>query len=99
VFIHVCILQTHAITLPVPLMQELRDRNRFLEVLLTKANSGESGEVGASSVAPAVHSAGGRSGRLMGDGPALPLDEAVAIIIRNERGRQVCDVVGANCSL
>lgn len=96
-------------------VQELNDRNRFLQVLLKKYQqaSAAAKQAGAEQqqqqpqsqqqpgalLAAAAAAAGGGGSRVpdgsslpvnaVSSGPPLLLDEAVAVIIRNERGQQV----------
>lgn len=90
-------------------LQELNDRDRFLQVLLEKyqqasaaaaagAEQQQQQQPGALMAAAAAATAGGVSKaaqatglpvNAVSSGPPLLLDEAVAVIIRNERGRQV----------
>lgn len=94
-------------------VQELNDRDRFLQVLLEKYQqaSAAAKQAGAEQQQPqqsqqpgallaaAAAAAGGGGSRAphgsslpvnaVSSGPPLLLDEAVAVIIRNERGRQV----------
>jgi hypothetical protein len=79
--------------LPVAGLQELNDRDTFLQVLLEKyqqanqqgATDGSNGGNGSSNNS----SKQGSSGNAVSSGPPLLPEEAVAVIIRNERGRQV----------
>lgn len=89
-------------------LQELNDRDRFLQVLLEKyQQASAAAQAGAEQQQPqqpgalaaaAAATAGGSSKPAQGaglpvnavsSGPPLLLEEAVAVIIRNERGRQV----------
>lgn len=86
-------------------MQELNDRDRFLQVLLEKYQQVGAAQAGAAAAADqqqqptalqAAAAAGGHAGHSTGlpenavrSGAPLQLDEAVAVILRNERGRQV----------
>lgn len=88
-------------------LQELNDRDRFLQVLLEKyQQASAAAQAGAEQqqqqpgalLAAAAATAGGSSKPTQGaglpvnavsSGPPLLLEEAVAVIIRNERGRQV----------
>lgn len=73
-------------------LQELNDRDKFLHVLLEKyqqadqtgtaAEGNSSGNTGSDSNAAAA-------GNAVSGGPPLLPEEAVAVILRNERGRQV----------
>jgi hypothetical protein len=86
-----------------PSFQELNDRDRFLQVLLEKYQQASAAQAGAEQqqqpgvlAAAATAGCGSKAAQAAGlpanavnSGPPLLLDEAVAVIIRNERGRQV----------
>jgi hypothetical protein len=101
-----CVAYMRAATV---VLQELNDRDRFLQVLLEKyQQASAAAQAGAEQqqqpqqpgalAAAAAATAGGSSKPAQGaglpvnavsSGPPLLLEEAVAVIIRNERGRQV----------
>lgn len=91
-------------------LQELNDRDRFLQVLLEKYQQASEAQAGAAAAASdqqqqqagaplQAAGTGGGSGsskqvhglpvNAVSSGAPLLLDEAVAVVIRNERGRQV----------
>jgi hypothetical protein len=72
-------------------LQELNDRDKFLQVLLEKYQQANQQPAAADAVA-VISSSGskqGSSANAVSSGPPLLPEEAVAVIIRNERGRQV----------
>lgn len=93
-----------------PPFQELNDRDRFLQVLLEKYQQASAAQAGAEQqlqplgpAAGATAGGGSKAAQAAGlpvnavnSGPPLLLDEAVAVIIRNERGRQVRFVGGVD---
>eukprot|EP00879_Flechtneria_rotunda_P018094 GHRR01018972.1.p1 GENE.GHRR01018972.1~~GHRR01018972.1.p1 ORF type:complete len:205 (+),score=75.06 GHRR01018972.1:101-715(+) len=88
-------LTPDALEIPVPRYfiedraKELNDREKFLQVLLEKyqqANQPLGGEASSTTSSSAKKEAGMNA---VSSGPPLSLEEAVAVIIRNERGRQV----------
>lgn len=72
------------------MLQELNDRDKFLQVLLEKyqqANQPPADAAGSSSTGSGSSKQAG--GNAVTSGPPLLPDEALAVILRNERGRQV----------
>eukprot|EP00882_Tetradesmus_deserticola_P019343 GHRQ01020813.1.p1 GENE.GHRQ01020813.1~~GHRQ01020813.1.p1 ORF type:complete len:155 (+),score=47.73 GHRQ01020813.1:350-814(+) len=72
-------------------LQELNDRAKFLQVLLEKYQQANQ-EGTADAVAEISTSSSSKQGSVanaVSGGPPLLPEEAVAVIIRNERGRQV----------
>jgi hypothetical protein len=72
-------------------LQELNDRDKFLQVLLEKYQQANQQPAAADAVA-VISSSGSKqssSANAVSSGPPLLPEEAVAVIIRNERGRQV----------
>eukprot|EP00775_Hariotina_reticulata_P000779 gene779-1092_t len=73
--------------------KELNDRERFLQVLLEKYQQAAQQPPEGSGMAPGSTSgkqptADSKQGNCLNAGAPLMVDEAVAVIIRNERGRQ-----------
>lgn len=69
--------------------KELNDRDKFLQVLLEKyQQANQQGAADAGAVVTSNSSKQGNSANAVSSGPPLLPEEAVAVIIRNERGRQ-----------
>ncbi|WIA42292.1 hypothetical protein OEZ86_008306 [Tetradesmus obliquus] len=69
--------------------KELNDRDKFLQVLLEKyQQANQQGAADAGAVVTGNSSKQGNSANAVSSGPPLLPEEAVAVIIRNERGRQ-----------
>jgi hypothetical protein len=73
-------------------LQELNDRDKFLQVLLEKYQQANQQTAPADAVAVIGGSSSSKQGgnaNAVSSGPPLLPEEAIAVIIRNERGRQV----------